>query len=120
MLELPAIEKDAELEAAVRFQAQEELPMPIEQAVIDYRVLERFGEAENPRMRVLVVAVRRDSVEHLLAATRSAGLDPELVDLSAFAIVSALYVPDGASERRDRRRKRKRERERERCYGGGG
>jgi type IV pilus assembly protein PilM len=98
VLELPAIEKDAELEAAVRFQAQEELPMPIDQAVIDHRVLERFGEAENPRMRVLVVAVRRDSVEHLLAATRRAGLEPELVDLSAFAIVRALYMPNGGSK----------------------
>lgn len=95
VLELPAIEKDSELEAAVRFQAQEELPMPIEQAVIDYRVLERFGAAENPRMRVLVVAVRRDSVESLLAATRRAGLEPELVDLSAFAIVRALYIANG-------------------------
>jgi type IV pilus assembly protein PilM len=98
VLELPAIEKDAELEAAVRFQAQEELPMPIDQAVIDHRVLERFGDAENPRMRVLVVAVRRDSVEHLLAATRRAGLEPELVDLSAFAIVRALYVANGDSK----------------------
>ena len=50
--------------------------MPIDQAVIDYRVLERFGDAENQRLRVLVVAVRRDSVEHLLAATRRAGLEP--------------------------------------------
>ena len=97
VLELPPIDKEAELEAAVRFQAQEELPMPIDQAVLDHRVLERFGGDENPRMRVLVVAVRRDSVEHLLAAARRAGLDPELVDLSAFAIVRALYVPNGSN-----------------------
>jgi type IV pilus assembly protein PilM len=93
VIELPAIESEAELEAAVRFQAQEELPMPLEQAVLDYRVLERINDGEAARMRVLVVGARRDTVEHLLAVARRAGLDPELVDLSAFAMIRALYVP---------------------------
>jgi type IV pilus assembly protein PilM len=94
VLELPMIESTQELEAAIRFQAQEELPMPLEQAVLDHRVLEYVNDSEGvPRMRVLVVGARRDSVERLLAATRKAGLSPELVDLSAFAMVRALYVP---------------------------
>ena len=93
VLELPSIESEDDLEAAVRFQAQEELPMPLEQAVLDYRVLERFTKESATYVRVLVVAVRRDTVEHLLAATQKAGLSAELVDLSAFAIVRALYAP---------------------------
>jgi type IV pilus assembly protein PilM len=93
VIELPAIENEQELEAAVRFQAQEELPMPLEQAVLDHRVLERINDGETSRMRVLVVGARRDSVDHLLAVARRAGLDPELVDLSAFAMIRALYVP---------------------------
>jgi type IV pilus assembly protein PilM len=97
VMELPAIEDEKELETAVRFQAQEELPMPLDQAVLDHRVIERFTQDEKPRMRVLVVAVRRDTVEHLLAAARKADLSPELVDLSAFAMVRALYLPPYAS-----------------------
>jgi type IV pilus assembly protein PilM len=93
VIELPRIENEQELEAAVRFQAQEELPMPLEQAVLDHRVLERINDDQGGRMRVLVVGARRDSVEHLLAAARRAGLHPELVDLSAFAMIRALYVP---------------------------
>jgi type IV pilus assembly protein PilM len=93
VFELPAIESEQELEAAVRFQAQEELPMPLEEAVLDHRVLERFNQGDSTRMRVLVVAVRRESIDQLLAAVRGAGLVPELVDLSAFAIVRALYLP---------------------------
>jgi type IV pilus assembly protein PilM len=93
VIELPAIENEQELEAAVRFQAQEELPMPLEQAVLAHRVLERISDGENTRMRVLVVGARRDSVNHLLAVARRAGLNPELVDLSAFAMIRALYVP---------------------------
>jgi type IV pilus assembly protein PilM len=95
VIELPAIENEQELEAAVRFQAQEELPMPLEQAVLDYRVLERIDNGEGGKMRVVVVGARRDTVEHLLAVARKAGLQPELVDLSAFAMIRALYVPPG-------------------------
>jgi type IV pilus assembly protein PilM len=97
VLELPAIDNDQELEAAIRFQAQEELPMPLEQAVLDYHVLERVDNGEGGRMRVVVVGARRDTVEHLLAVARKAGLQPELVDLSAFAMIRALYVPPGPS-----------------------
>jgi type IV pilus assembly protein PilM len=97
VLELPAIENDQELEAAIRFQAQEELPMPLEQAVLDYHVLDRVHNGEGGRMRVVVVGARRDTVEHLLAVARKAGLQPELVDLSAFAMIRALYVPPGPS-----------------------
>jgi type IV pilus assembly protein PilM len=97
VLELPIINNEQELEAAVRFQAQEELPMPLEQAVLDYHVLDRVDNGEGGRMRVVVVGARRDTVEHLLAVARKAGLQPELVDLSAFALVRALYVAPGPS-----------------------
>jgi type IV pilus assembly protein PilM len=105
VIELPAIENEQELEAAVRFQAQEELPMPLEQAVLAHRVLERISDGDHPQMRVLVVGARRDSVNHLLAAARRAGLNPELVDLSAFAMIRALHIPrkdHPASEPSDR------------------
>jgi type IV pilus assembly protein PilM len=97
VLELPPIENEQELEAAIRFQAQEELPMPLEQAVLDHRVLERITDGDSSRMRVLVVGARADSVNHLLAVARRAGLNPELVDLSAFAMIRALYVPRDAT-----------------------
>ena len=36
---LPAIEDPKEMEAAVRFQAQEQIPMPIDQAVLEHQVV---------------------------------------------------------------------------------
>jgi type IV pilus assembly protein PilM len=93
VIELPSIDDSDELDAAVRFKAQEELPMPLDQAVLDHRVLERFSRDGGTYIRVLVVAVRRETVEQLLAAVRKAGLTPDLIDLSAFAIVRSLYTP---------------------------
>jgi type IV pilus assembly protein PilM len=75
----------------VRFQAQEEIPMPIENAVLDHQVLDIVDTPDGPRQRVLLVAARRDMIDRVLAAVRGAGLKPEGIDLSAFGMVRALH-----------------------------
>ena len=88
---LPLIEDDKELETAVRFQAQENLPMPLDQAVLDHRIVARFKNEDGSRgMEVVAVAARRDMVTTLLGAVRGAGLRPVGIDLSAFALIRAL------------------------------
>jgi type IV pilus assembly protein PilM len=88
---LPLIEDPKELETAVRFQAQEHLPMPIDQAVLDHRVISRFSGEDGTRgMEVVAVAARRDMLRTLLSAVREAGLKPVGIDLSAFALIRAL------------------------------
>jgi type IV pilus assembly protein PilM len=90
-LRLPLIEDPNELDAAVRFQAQEHLPMPLDQAVLDHQVVSRFtGEDGTRGMEVVAVAARRDMVGTLLAAVGGAGLRPVGIDLSAFALIRAL------------------------------
>jgi type IV pilus assembly protein PilM len=90
-LRLPLIEDPAELETAVRFQAQEHLPMPLEQAVLDHQVVSRYSGEDGTRgMEVVAVAARRDMLEALLAAVRVAGLRPVGIDLSAFGLIRAL------------------------------
>jgi type IV pilus assembly protein PilM len=97
-LEMPPIDDPKELASAVRFQAQEELPMPIEQAVLDHQVLDVIDTPNGPRQRVLIVAARRDMIERVLAAVRGAGLKPEGIDLSAFGMVRALHRQSNPSE----------------------
>jgi len=90
-LQLPLIEDEEELDNAVRFRAQEEIPMPLEQAVLDHQVVARRDGADgNKVMDVLTVAARRDMVAGLLEAARSAGLQPIGIDLSAFGMIRAL------------------------------
>jgi type IV pilus assembly protein PilM len=90
-LRLPLIESETELEAAIRFQAQEDMPMPLDQAVLDWRVLKGDPEVRAAgKMDVVVVAARRDMVSDLAAAVRDAGLRPVGLDVSAFAMIRAL------------------------------
>jgi type IV pilus assembly protein PilM len=93
VLELPPIEDHKELEAAVRFSAQDQIPMPLDSAVLDFQPLGIVETENGPRQRVLIVAARRDMVDRVLAACRAAGLKPEGIDLSAFAMIRALYRP---------------------------
>lgn len=95
-LVLPPIEDPKQLATAVRFLAAEELPMPIDQAVLDHVVLGTVETPEGPRTRVMVVAARRSMVDALLSAAAAAGLRPEGVDLAAFAMLRC--VGSGGAE----------------------
>jgi type IV pilus assembly protein PilM len=90
-LELPPVTDRKELAAAVRFQAQDQVPMPLNNAVLDFHPLDMIDTPAGPRRRVVLVAAQRDMVEKLLAAVRGAGLTPEGIDLSAFALIRSLH-----------------------------
>jgi type IV pilus assembly protein PilM len=93
VLELPPITDRKELETAIRFQAQDQIPMPLDAAVLDFQTLDVVDNGQGPRQRVLLVAARHDRVERVLAAARAAGLRPEGIDLAAFAMIRALHRP---------------------------
>jgi type IV pilus assembly protein PilM len=89
-LELPPLTDAAEIQQAVLFQAQDEIPMPLESVVLDYHSLGISEGPQGPRLQVLVVAARKDMVERIIQAARLAGLQPEGVDLAAFGMIRAL------------------------------
>jgi type IV pilus assembly protein PilM len=93
-LELPPLTDRKELATAVRFQAEDQVPMPLDNAVLDFHALGVIDTPAGPRQRVIVVAAQRDMVERLIAAVRAAGLRPEGVDLSAFALIRSLHRAD--------------------------
>src|SRR6476620_1795819 len=91
-LRLPAIEDPKELDAAVRFQAQEQIPMPLDQAMLEHQVVGGVPAAPDPppQVDVVVIAARRAMIATFLDPTRRAGLEPVGVDLSAFGMIRSL------------------------------
>ncbi len=91
-MRLPAIDDPAELNAAVRFEAEERIPMPLDQAILDHRVVGGVPatEDEAAKIDVVVVAARRDMIAASLKPLHDAGLKPVGVDLSAFGLIRAL------------------------------
>ncbi|MDP3014391.1 MAG: type IV pilus assembly protein PilM, partial [Candidatus Subteraquimicrobiales bacterium] len=90
LIELPYMEK-SELKGAIQFQAQEYIPIPVEEAIIDFQVVGEFiNESEERMMEVLIVAGQKDMINSNVAALEKAYLRPEVIDVSSFAIVNSL------------------------------
>jgi type IV pilus assembly protein PilM len=89
--EIGGIQDPKQLENAIRFRAQETLPIPLEEAVLDYQILgETLDEEGGTTSRVLLVVAYRDLVDRYVAACRKAGIKLAGVDLEAFALLRAL------------------------------
>lgn len=90
LIDLPFMEKD-ELAGAIQYQAQDYIPIPIEEAILSY---ERIGDymtpADEHMMEVLLVAAQRDMISNAVLAVESAGLKLAQIDVTAFALVRAL------------------------------
>jgi type IV pilus assembly protein PilM len=90
-IEVAGIEDPKQLANAVRFRAQEALPIPIDEAVLDFQVLSETTNAEGQSVRrVLLVVAYRDLVGAYAEACRLAGVRLAGVDLEAFALLRAL------------------------------
>jgi type IV pilus assembly protein PilM len=91
LFEIVGIGDEKQLHNAVRFRAQEALPIPLDEAVLDYHVLSESVDEEGVHTRrVLLVVAYRDLVDRYVAACRKAGLRLAGVDLEAFAVLRAL------------------------------
>jgi type IV pilus assembly protein PilM len=98
-IDVAGIEDPKQLANAVRFRAQEALPIPIDEAVLDFQVL---SEGPNPEgqlvRRVLLVVAYRDLIAAYIEACRLAGLRLAGIDLEAFALLRALTPAGPAAE----------------------
>ena len=92
--EVTGIQDPKQLANAIRFRAQEVLPIPLEEAVLDYQVLsEGVTEDGQPLRRVLLVVAYRELVDRYVYACRKAGLQIVGIDLEAFALLRAVAEP---------------------------
>jgi type IV pilus assembly protein PilM len=95
-LDLAPVEDEKALAALVRSEAPDHIPMPMNEAIVDFRPVGVVSTPGGMRQRVVVVAVRREMIERILSATAEAGLTVEGIDLSAFGMVRALGASEGA------------------------
>jgi type IV pilus assembly protein PilM len=89
-VELPSL-PEKELKEALPFQVQDFLPMPVDQAVLDFFPLEEVTDPSGTRMlRGLLVAAVREMVLTNVQAVQRAGLRVSSVDLTPFAVLRSL------------------------------
>ncbi|HEV8602372.1 MAG TPA: type IV pilus assembly protein PilM [Gaiellaceae bacterium] len=92
--DIVGIEDPKQLTNAIRFRAQDALPIPIEEAVLDYQVLDETVNDEGEKVRkILLVVAYRELVDRYVTACRKAGIALVGIDLEAFALLRALAAP---------------------------
>lgn len=89
-IDLPFME-EKDLRGAIQFQVQEFIPIPVEDAVLDFQILDEFSTENNERMmRVLLVAAQKEMVSSYVQAVEGAGLSLEAIDFIPLALIRSL------------------------------
>jgi type IV pilus assembly protein PilM len=93
--EVPALD-DEDLRSALRFDAQELIPIPMENASFDFSILDRGagpGADGKTTMRILMVAAHREMLRGHLEALKGAGLEATAIEATPLSLMRV--VPSG-------------------------
>jgi type IV pilus assembly protein PilM len=86
--------KEPEAREVIRWEAEQHVPFDMDNVELDFQILD--PEGDGLQMTVLLVAAKRELVDHKLALLSDVGLDPAIIDIDAFALHNAfeLNYPD--------------------------
>src|SRR2546425_11174949 len=82
--------KEADAREVIRWEAEQHVPFDMDNVELDFQILD--PEAEGLQMTVLLVAAKRELVEHKLALLSDIGLEASIIDVDAFALHNAFEV----------------------------
>jgi type IV pilus assembly protein PilM len=92
-IDMPEMTED-ELRGAIEFQAQDYIPIPIDEVVLDFQVIGRYVNPEGTsRQQVVLVAAQKAMIAMYTAAVRQAGLKLSGIDVCSMALVRSLIPP---------------------------
>ncbi len=84
-VKLPPVDKE-KIDQIIRYEAQQNVPFPIEEVVWDYQLIGGAGG----EIDVMLAAVKAEIIEQVTDAIEQAGLDPDLVDVAPMALYNAV------------------------------
>lgn len=102
-IDMPEMTED-ELRGAIEFQAQDYIPIPIDEVVLDFQVVGRYVNPEGTsRQQVVLVAAQKAMIAMYTAAIKQAGLKLSGIDVCSMALVRALvpgtsFLNDGPQD----------------------
>ena len=82
--------KEVEAREVIRWEAEQHVPFDMDNVELDFQILDPQGEGL--QMTVLLVAAKRELVEHKMALLSGLGLEANIIDVDAFALHNAFEV----------------------------
>jgi len=91
-IELPRM-TESEIKSSMKFEAGKYVPFDIKDIVVDCKIVERTSQG---KIKVLLVAAKKDIITERLKLVESAGLSVNVIDCDSFALMNAylLNFPD--------------------------
>ncbi len=93
-VKLPPVDT-AKVTQIIQYEAQQNVPFPLEEVVWDYQIL---GAAPSGELEVLLVAIKSEIIEALFKTVEKAGIHANLVDASPAALCNAYRFNYGEEE----------------------
>src|SRR5881296_2063812 len=84
-VKLPAVEEE-KIERIIAFEAQQNVPFPIDEVVWDYQLI---GGGGDDQVQVVLVAIKADLLDEINAAVEETGLRTAIVDVATMALYNA-------------------------------
>jgi type IV pilus assembly protein PilM len=84
-VKLPAVEEE-KIERIISFEAQQNVPFPINEVVWDYQLV---GGGAEEQIQVVLVAIKADLLEEINGAVESTGLRTTIVDVATMSLYNA-------------------------------
>ncbi|MGZ5020031.1 MAG: type IV pilus assembly protein PilM, partial [Chthoniobacterales bacterium] len=84
-VKLPSVDEE-KIERIIAFEAQQNVPFPIEEVVWDYQLVAAGGDEQ---IQVALVAIKSDLLEGINAAVEETGLQTQIVDVATMALYNA-------------------------------
>ena len=85
-VKLPAVSSD-KLEEMIRYEAEQNVPFPINEVVWDYQLI---GDAADGEQHAMIVAVKTENITETTDCVVAAGLEPDTVDVAPMALYNCV------------------------------
>jgi len=86
VIQIPKM-SEAQAESAVTIESEQYIPIPLDQAYLDWQILRENGE---DKMDVLVTAAPKDYIDNYLRVLKNSGLRPVALEVESAAVARAL------------------------------
>ena len=89
VIEIPVL-SDAELATAINWQAEQHIPIPKDDLILEYQVLHRPKKSGQDKMRVLLVGARKQIVNRYIDTFINIGLEPTTLETQIISVIRSI------------------------------
>ncbi len=86
-IDLPKMSKE-EVGQALKYEAQQYIPFKMEEVIFDYHILKPLDSNPTDRMKVFLVAAKKQTITEFVELIQQAGLKPNLIDVNSFSLIN--------------------------------